>query len=118
MVDYLKGKNGAVVEVAIDEDGNFKSLLFQDQYMKDAYENFHELLLVDATYELLDLRMPLYVLMVVDGNGLSDVVKLLIVAEESEAVITQGCKLLSHIGQCPTKFGKCTSKSNFDRTLV
>jgi hypothetical protein len=109
MVDYLKGKNGA--------DGNFKSL-FQDQYMKDAYENFHELLLVDATYELLDLRMPLYVLMVVDGNGLSDVVKLLIVAEESEAVITQGCKLLSDIGQCPTKFGKCTSKSNFDRTLV
>jgi hypothetical protein len=22
------------------------------------------------------------------------------------------------IGQCPTKFGKCLSKSNFDRTLV
>jgi hypothetical protein len=31
---------------------------------------------------------------------------------------TQGCKLLSDIGQCPTKFGKCPSKSNFDRTLV
>jgi hypothetical protein len=30
----------------------------------------------------------------------------------------QGCKLLSDIGQCPTKFGKCPSKSNFDRTLV
>jgi hypothetical protein len=28
------------------------------------------------------------------------------------------CKLLSDIGQCPTKFGKCPSKSNFDRTLV
>jgi hypothetical protein len=26
----------------------------------------------------------------------------------------QGCKLLSDIGQCPTKFGKCPSKSNFD----
>ena len=32
--------------------------------------------------------------------------------------IYQGCKLLSDIGQCPTKFGKCPSKSNFDRTLV
>jgi hypothetical protein len=31
---------------------------------------------------------------------------------------SQGCKLLSDIGQCPTKFGKCPSKSNFDRTLV
>jgi hypothetical protein len=30
----------------------------------------------------------------------------------------QGCKLLSDIGQCPTKFGKCPSKSNFERTLV
>jgi hypothetical protein len=30
----------------------------------------------------------------------------------------QGCKLLSDIGQCPTKFGKCPCKSNFDRTLV
>jgi hypothetical protein len=32
--------------------------------------------------------------------------------------VPQGCKLLSDIGQCPTKFGKCPSKSNFDRTLV
>ena len=31
---------------------------------------------------------------------------------------SQGCKLLSDIGQCPTKFGNCLSKSNFDRTLV
>jgi hypothetical protein len=31
---------------------------------------------------------------------------------------TQGCKLLSDIRQCPTKFGKCPSKSNFDWTLV
>jgi hypothetical protein len=30
----------------------------------------------------------------------------------------QGCKLLSDIGQCPTKFDKCPSKNNFDRTLV
>jgi hypothetical protein len=28
----------------------------------------------------------------------------------------QGCKLLSDIGQCPTKFGKCPSKSDFDHT--
>ena len=88
VVDYLKTKEGAVVEVRVDKDSNFKSILFQDQYMKDAYGNFPEILLVDATYKLLDLRMPLYVLMTVDGDGLSDIVGLLIVAEESEAVIT------------------------------
>jgi hypothetical protein len=32
--------------------------------------------------------------------------------------LPQGCKLLSDIGQSPTKFGTCPSKSNFDRTLV
>jgi hypothetical protein len=35
-----------------------------------------------------------------------------------KVIIKQGCKLQSDIGQCPTKFGKCPSKSNFDRTLV
>ena len=34
------------------------------------------------------------------------------------ANMVQGCKLLSYIGQCPTKFDKCLSKNNFDRTLV
>ena len=32
--------------------------------------------------------------------------------------IMQGCKLLSDIGQCPTKFGKCPSKSNFDQGFL
>jgi hypothetical protein len=32
--------------------------------------------------------------------------------------VLQGCKLLSDIRQCQTKFGKCPSKSNFDWTLV
>jgi hypothetical protein len=33
-------------------------------------------------------------------------------------VYVQSWKLLSDIGQCLTKFGKCLSKSNFDRTMV
>ena len=40
------------------------------------------------------------------------------VSELATCLPRQGCKLLSDIGQCPTKFGKCPSKSNFDRTLV
>jgi hypothetical protein len=33
-------------------------------------------------------------------------------------IISQGCKLLSDIGQCPTKFGKCPSKSNFEKKYI
>jgi hypothetical protein len=32
--------------------------------------------------------------------------------------VLQGCKLLSDIRQCPTKFGKCPSKSNFDCVML
>jgi hypothetical protein len=42
----------------------------------------------------------------------------IIMVVKEMVVVMQGCKLLSDIGQCPTKFGKCPSKSNFDRTLV
>ena len=70
LVDYLKTKKGAVVEVRVDKDSNSKSILIQDQYIKDAYGNFSEILLVDATYKLLDLRMSLYVLMTVDWMGM------------------------------------------------
>jgi hypothetical protein len=41
-----------------------------------------------------------------------------IIAKPKILQLLQGCKLLSDIGQCPTKFGKCPSKTNFDRTLV
>lgn len=87
VVNYLKSKDEAVVEIAIDEENNFKSLLFQDRYMKIAYDKYPELLFVDATYKLLGLRMPVYILMVVDRHGLSEIVAILVVAEESEAVI-------------------------------
>ena len=49
---------------------------------------FPEVVLVDATYKLLDLRMPVYLLLVVDGNGLSEIIGLFLVEEESKEVIS------------------------------
>ena len=51
--------------------------------MKDVMGTFPELLLIDATYKLNDLRMmPLYVLLVVDGNDESEVAALFFVQDE------------------------------------
>ena len=36
------------------------------------------MLLVDATYKLIDLRIPVYLLLVIDGDGLSEIVALII----------------------------------------
>lgn len=55
--------------------------------MKNMYRKFPELILVDATYKLLDLRMPVYLVLCIDGNGLSEIVAMFILAEETKAVI-------------------------------
>ena len=48
---------------------------------------FPEILLVDATYKLLDLRIPVYLLLAVDGKGLSEIVALFILTEETKEII-------------------------------
>ena len=49
--------------------------------MKSAFEAFPEVLLVDATYKLLDLRMPVYLLLIIDGNGQSEIVGIFLAAK-------------------------------------
>ena len=50
---------------------------------------YPELLLLDATYKLNNSRMPLYVLMCVDGNGEGVIVALWIVANEKKVTIEE-----------------------------
>ncbi|PFX12216.1 Zinc finger SWIM domain-containing protein 1 [Stylophora pistillata] len=73
--------------VVVDEDNNFKGLFYQDAHMRNIYSHFPEILLVATTYKLLDLRMPVYLLICIDGNGLSEVVAMFIVSEETREVI-------------------------------
>ena len=61
------------MEVCLQGD-TFSGLFFQDGLMKSTFAAFPELLLVDATYKLNDLRMPLYLMMCVDGNGNNEIV--------------------------------------------
>jgi zinc finger SWIM domain-containing protein 3 len=54
---------------------------------------FPELLFVDAMYKLLDLRLPVYLLLCVDGDGLSEIVGMFILAEETKEVIEEAVQL-------------------------
>ena len=80
---------GANVEVYIDNENNFKALFYQDKDMRDMFQCYPEILLVDATYKLNDLRLPLYVMLVVDGNGESEIVGLMLAADERQETIRQ-----------------------------
>ena len=51
-----------------------KSIYFQTKEMVRTFRAYTELLLINATYTLNDLQKPLYVPMVVDGNGESEII--------------------------------------------
>ena len=67
--------------------------------MQEMFSNFPELLLIDATYKLNDLRMPLYIMMVVDGNGESEIVALWIVASEDRISIKNMVRIFKRHAQ-------------------
>lgn len=58
----------AQVVAATTEDGQLLGLFYQDRVLQQIFADYPELLLIDATYKLTDVRMPLYILLVVDGN--------------------------------------------------
>ena len=87
VVNFLKSKANSTVEVFVSKENEFLGILYQDEYMKNVCNMFPEILLVDATYKLRDLRSPVYLLLAVDGNGLSEMVALFILTEETKETI-------------------------------
>ena len=74
LVTFLKRKGTSTADITVDKDKEFRCLFYQDEKMKTTYGQFPKLLMVDATYKLLDLKMPVFALLVVDGHGLSEIV--------------------------------------------
>ena len=61
--------------------------------MKNLYNLFPEVILVDATYKLLDSRMPVYLLMCIDGDGLSEIAAMFLLAEETKEVVQSAIQI-------------------------
>lgn len=76
---------GATDDVCADEDDTLRGLVFQDVCMKDYTRSFPEVLFVDATYKLLDIRLPIYLTLCEDSMGNSEVVSVAMLSVEDEA---------------------------------
>ena len=76
------------MSIFTDDDNTFTGLFFQDHLMKSSFASYPEIIFIDATYKLNELRMPLYLMLVVDGNGQSEIVMVFITAVETEIAIT------------------------------
>ena len=72
----------------VNSDNDLHGIFFQDEGMKQAFAAYPELLCVDATYKLLELRLPLYIMLAEDGNGQSEIVCAFLLLEETEASLS------------------------------
>ncbi|KAJ8965720.1 hypothetical protein NQ314_003943 [Rhamnusium bicolor] len=68
-IEFLKRDSKCIVEVLTDEENNLEGIFFQDKYMQRSFSNYPEVLLCDATYKHNNLRMPLYIFLIVNGNS-------------------------------------------------
>ena len=72
----------------MDHSEVLQGIFFQDQQMKQIFAAYPELVCVDATYKLLELRFPVYVMLIEDGNGQSEIAAVFMLLEENEASIS------------------------------
>lgn len=80
---------GSVVDVFTADDNVFSGILYQDAIMKFTFASYPEVLMIDATYKLNELRMPLYLMLVVDSNGQSEIVAVFLTTLETQQAISQ-----------------------------
>ena len=71
----------------MDHENTLNAIYYQDTNMKATFNAYPDLLMLDATYKLNDLRMPVYLLIIVDGNGESEIVGVWIVLNEDKETI-------------------------------
>lgn len=55
---------GATVELLIKDNDQFQGIFIQDREMQQIFSAYPEIIFIDATYKLLELRFPVYVLLV------------------------------------------------------
>ena len=68
--------------------------------MQKVYEKFPEILLVDTTYNLLELRITIYLLIVIDGDGESEIVAIFILTDESKPTVTKVVQVFQKHHSC------------------
>ena len=102
----------------IDDKKVFTGLYFQDAIMKYNFDCFPEVLLFDATYKLNELRMPLYLMLVIDGNGQSEIVSVFLTALETKAAITDMMKAFKLANPSWSKVGVVITDKDFTERTV
>lgn len=82
LIIEMKKKPNVTVKLLVS-DGVLRGIYYQDSEMKIQYENFPEIVFCDATYGVSNTNLALQILMIVDGNGETQIVGLFLVDSEN-----------------------------------
>ena len=106
------------MEVFISETKMFTGLFFQDALMKYNFNCYPEVVLFNATYKLNEFCMPLYLMLVIDGNGNREIVSVLLISTETKAAMTDMIEAFKSANQSwPTISVVITDKDFTERTV-
>lgn len=93
-IDELQSMENSNISVFLNDDGQAEgdatqvdSILFQDEKMQNNFELYPDVLLCDATYKVNDRNMPLFVMMVIDGHGETQIAALALLKSENNRSI-------------------------------
>ena len=101
-----------------DTDGVFSGLMFQDNLMKSIFSSYPEVL-IDATYKLTDLRMPVYLMMCIEEKGEGEIVLVLLKAVETqEESIAKMVQAFKKFNPCWTHMNVVISDKDFNEQAV
>ena len=76
-----------IIDFTVDENDELEMLFLQTSSMKQAFSLYADHILIDATNCLNYARMPLFIILAVDGNNISRIVALSLVRNESKVLI-------------------------------
>lgn len=81
---------GANCHLLIDNKNFFKGMMFYTPAMKSAMAAYPDFLCMDGTYKLLNLRTPVYIILIENGNEESIIVAVGILVCEDQETISRG----------------------------
>jgi len=113
VLQQLEATGDSAVDVLVSEDSSFRGIFYQDLYMQSVFEAYPELLLVGETFKLTGLQMSAYLMLVVDGNGQSEVVSLLLLADESRSTVFAAVEAFQHHNPAWLKTQTILTDNNF-----
>ncbi|XP_068243952.1 zinc finger SWIM domain-containing protein 3-like [Palaemon carinicauda] len=92
----------SVVSTLVDDENELEVLFIQTGNMIKAFESYHKVLIIDKTYVTF-LRMPLFSLVAVDGDGAGQVVAYALIWSDNNEVIKSALELFTHANPATSK---------------